>query len=136
MNVSFRPDVSVVQAHITADQSGPSQTQDNNHTTSSLTSSASKGFFATILGGITCAAKAVASFVTMIFKKVFCCFFGDSKEVKELKAQKETLVNFKTALEAFAKSKSKDDYAKAIDALPENMKKAVIAKFEVMIVSF
>ncbi len=111
-----------------------------------------KGFIATILSPIKCAAKAIASFITAVFKKVFCCFYGDSKEVnalKELQTTLNSMIEAQTAM--FEKQRTNYQYdsegtrairegkTKAlamIANLPQETKDKLVAEAKAQILSF
>jgi hypothetical protein len=108
-------------------------------TTSTITDAPKgKGLIATILSPITCAAKAIASFVVAAFKKVFCCFYGDSKEVKGLKALQTALNDIVEGKAGADKKKEVAYNTKAVALiadLPQAVKDEMIARAKQMILA-
>lgn len=126
MNVHFNTAQQAAATSLTAPQTTIRQAGrgDDNRDSSISTSSSGKGFVATILTPF----KAVASFIASIFSKIFCCCFGDSKEVKALKEQKAALETFQKAVQVVLDHQlGGGDYDAAVAALPRDVKVAIVA---------
>ena len=124
MSVQFNLTQQAAAASPTAPQATVRQAgKDGEKSDSSISSSSSgKGFIATVLSPF----KAIASFITSIFNKIFCCC-GDSKEVKGPKDQKAALETFQKVVQAVADRKEVANYKAAVAALPKDLKDAILA---------